>query len=324
MLQRKKRAHVMNRSPLPIAALILLAGCGPSSDAPRSSTASLAPGAIEARTPLPDYFDCLRENRGIVIAAHRGGPANDYPENAIETMQYNFDHGVRVFEIDIAETRDGVLTLMHDDRLNRTTTGRGYISDISWEDLSGLTLVDNSGRRTPYAPPKLTDALIWARNTGAILELDRKKTTSFANIAEAVYAAGAEENIIMISYNDDEAAEIAAIDPDFMLTASARGGRDIAALEARGVDSRRLIAWTGTDRPDAAAWDRNARNDVESAFGTLGRTGERLDDIYLADGDGSEFQELAEDGLVMLATDRPLDAAEAMTADDVGIRACGR
>ena len=102
----------------------------------------------------------------------------------------------------------------------------------------------------------------------------------------------------MISYNDDEAAEIAAIDPAFMMTASVRGGRDISVLEARGVDSRRLIGWTGTDRPDAAAWDRNARNDVESAFGTL--------------------------GLVMLATDRPLEAAEAMTADDVAIEACGR
>ena len=142
-------------------------------------------------------------------------------------------------------------------------------------------------------------------------------------MAKAVYAAGAEENIIMISYTDDEAAEIAAIDPHFMMTASARGGRDIAALEARGVDSRRLIAWTGTGRPDAAAWDRNARNDVESAFGTLGRSGERLDDIYLADGNGSEFQDLADDGLVMLATDRPLEAAEAMTADDTAIAACG-
>lgn len=314
----------MNHSAPLFAALILLSGCGPSSDAPPSGAAEDTPIAMETRLPLPDYFDCLRENGGLVIAAHRGGPVNGYPENAIETMQYNFDRGVRVFEVDVAETRDGVLTLMHDDRLNRTTTGRGYVSDISWEDLSGLALVDNSGRRTRYAPPKLTDALIWARKTGAILELDRKKTTSFRNIAEAVYAAGAAENVIMISYNDDEAAEIAAIDPGFMLTASARGGRDIAALEARGVDARRLIAWTGTDRPDAAAWDRNARNGVESAFGTLGRSGDRLDDIYLADGDGSEYQDLADDGLVMLATDRPLEAAEAMTSDDTAIAACGR
>jgi len=314
----------MTRSALLVTALIILAGCEPSTDvAPQTDVSAVAGSDIE-RLPLPEYFDCLRENRGIVIAAHRGGPAPGYPENAIETMQYNFDRGVRVFEVDVAETRDGVLTLMHDDRLNRTTTARGYVSDISWEELSGVSLVDDDGRRTNYSPPKLTDALIWARNTGAILELDRKKTTSFSNIAEAVYAADAEESIIMISYNDDEAAEIAAIDPAFMMTASVRGGRDISALEARGVDSSRLIGWTGTERPDAAAWDRNAMNEVESAFGTLGRAGDRLDDIYLADGDGSEFQDLADDGLVMLATDRPLEAAEAMTSDDTAISACGR
>lgn len=314
----------MTRSALLVTALIILAGCEPSTDIAPQTEGFAVVEANSQRLPLPEYFDCLRENRGVVIAAHRGGPAPGYPENAIETMQYNFDRGVRVFEVDVAETRDGVLTLMHDDRLNRTTTGRGYISDISWEDLSGVLLVDNDGRRTDFSPPKLTDALVWARNTGAILELDRKKTTSFSNIAEAVYAANAEESVIMISYNDDEAAEIAAIDPELMMTASVRGGRDISALEARGVDSRRLIGWTGTERPDAAAWDRNAMNDVESAFGTLGRAGDRLDDIYMADGDGSEFQDLADDGLVMLATDRPLEAAEAMTSDDTAIAACGR
>ncbi|RAN32916.1 glycerophosphodiester phosphodiesterase family protein [Hyphomonas pacifica] len=304
---------------IPLTALMLLVGCNPAETT--LGTASTERAQVR-RMPLPAYFDCLRENKGIVIAAHRGGPARGYPENAIETMQYNFDHGVRVFEIDIAETRDGVLTLMHDDRLNRTSTGRGYVSDISWSDMSGLKLVDNDGQRTDFSPPKLTDALLWATETGAILELDRKKTTSFRNIADAVYAADAEENMIFISYTDDEAAEIASIDPEFMMTASVRGGRDIAALEARGVDPEHLIGWTGTDRPDEAAWHRNALNEVESAFGTLGRAGERLDDQYMADGNGSEYQDLADMGLVMLATDRPLDAAEAMTSDDVGRSAC--
>ncbi len=310
----------MNKFVLPVIAALLLAGCG-ATEAPETEIAAEASPA--AGLPLPDYFDCLRENGGAVIAAHRGGPAPGYPENAIETMQYNFDRGVRVFEIDIAETRDGVLTLMHDDRLNRTSNGDGYVSDTTWEEMSGLKLVDNDGRRTNFSPPKLTDALIWARETGAILELDRKKTTSFRNIAAAVRAAGAEESVIFISYTDEEAGQIAAIDPTFMMTASARGSRDIGRLEDLGIDRTRLIAWTGTREPDEAAWDRNAREGVESAFGTLGRAGERLDDLYMADGDGSEFQDLAEMGLVLLATDRPLEAAEAMTADDTGIEACG-
>ncbi|HRX75411.1 MAG TPA: glycerophosphodiester phosphodiesterase, partial [Hyphomonas sp.] len=63
---------------------------------------------------------------------------------------------------------------------------------------------------------------------------------------------------------------------------------------------------------------------VEPAFGTLGHAGERLDDQYLADGDASEYDDLAADGLVLLATDEPYRVADLIAADDVGREACGR
>jgi glycerophosphoryl diester phosphodiesterase len=301
--------------------LSLLAACG----APDISDEAAKSAAAEANIlPLPQYFDCLRENGGMVIAAHRGGPDKGYPENAIETFQHGFDAGIRVFEIDVAETRDGVLTLMHDDRLNRTSTGRGYVSETDWETMSGLELEDNDGRRTGFNPPKFSDVLLWARKTGAVMELDKKPTTSFHNIAAAVRAAGAQENVIFVTYNDDQAAEVAAIDPEFMMTASAFGDRDVAKLEGRGVNAKRLIGWTGVDEPKPYAWERLARVGVEPAFGTLGRKGERLDDQYLADGDASEYDALARQGLVLLATDEPYRVADLIKADDVGRKACGR
>ena len=302
---------------------ILLAACGASqTDAanPAGDPAKTSPASL----PLPQYFDCLREHNGLAIAAHRGGPDKGYPENAIETFQHAFDAGIRVFEIDIAETKDGVLTLMHDDRLNRTSTGSGYVSDTDWETMSGLYLEDNDGRRTGFHPPKLSDVLLWAKEAGAILELDKKPTTSFRNIIASVKAADAADNVILISYNDQQAAEIAAIDPDLMLTASAYGDRDVAKLEGMGVDRAHLIGWTGTDEPKPYAWERLARVGVEPAFGTLGRRGERLDDAYLADGDASEYEALVADGLVLLATDEPYRVAKLITADDVGREACGR
>lgn len=313
----------MKRFAFSVMSLALIAGCGA---APTHGTetggdaAKISPAAL----PLPEYFDCLRRNKGMAIAAHRGGPDTGFPENAIETFQHGFDKGIRVFEIDIAETRDGVLTLMHDDRLNRTTTGRGYVSDTDWETMSGLWLEDNDGRRTGFHPPKFTDALLWAKQTGAVLELDKKPTSSFRNITAAVKAAGAEESVIFISYNDDQAAEIAAIDPGLMMTASAYGDRDVAKLERRGIDRTRLIGWTGVDEPKAYAWKRLLKVGVEPAFGTLGRPGDRLDDVYLADGNASEYDALAADGLVLLATDEPYRVADLITADDVGREACGR
>jgi glycerophosphoryl diester phosphodiesterase len=78
------------------------------------------------------------------------------------------------------------------------------------------------------------------------------------------------------------------------------------------------------DEPKPYAWERLAKVGVEPAFGTLGRKGERLDDQYLADGDASEYDALARQGLVLLATDEPYRVADLIKADDVGRKACGR
>ena len=272
---------------------------------------------------LPKLFNCLRTEGGVAIAAHRGGPYPGYPENAIETFQHGYDKGVRVFEIDIAESRDGVLFLMHDRTLTRTTTGEGFVADVDWTDIKTLKLVDNSGKTTGFAAPTLSEALDWAVKTGAILELDKKPTTSFKNIISEVREAGAENNILMISYNDQQAGEIAKIAPDLMMTASAFGDRDIGKLNALGVKTENIIAWTGTNEPNFAAWERVRKEGVEPAFGTLGRPGERLDDTYLADGDGSEYADLTDKGLVLIATDKPLEVATFIKGDDIASAKCG-
>lgn len=311
-----------------VSAALFLPSCTPDAaetHASQPSPASPAPAesASTSLASLPEIFDCLRANKGIAIAAHRGGPYPGYPENGIETLQHGYDNGVRVFEIDIAESSDGVLFLMHDRTLTRTTSGEGFVAEWNWADLQDLSLRDNEGTLTGHKIPTLTDALNWAVSTGAILELDKKPTTSFANIIEKVRAAGAENNVIMISYNDDQAFEIASLAPELMMTASAFGGRDIQKLVDGGVDQDSLIAWTGTNEPDFAAWDRVLAEGVEAAFGTLGRPGERLDDKYLADGNGSEFQDLLDQGLTLIATDTPLEVAEAVNGDEIASEVCG-
>lgn len=304
-----------------------LAGCtneAADPSAPVSGTPAKPDNQIQRVTfDLPLMFDCLREEGGAVIAAHRGGSYPGYPENAIETFQHGYDNGVRVFEIDIAESADGVLFLMHDRTLTRTTTGEGFVAEKNWADISKLRLVDNDGKTTAFSIPTLEEALNWATKTGAILELDKKPTTSFGNIIDAVKAAHAEDNVIIITYDDDQAGEVARIAPDLMMTATAYGDRNIKKLENLGVKRENLIAWTGTDTIKPAAWKRVSDEGVEAAFGTLGRSGERLDDQYLADGNGSEYQELIKKGLVLLATDSPLEAAEFTDGDDIARDKCG-
>ncbi|WP_233350136.1 glycerophosphodiester phosphodiesterase family protein [Henriciella mobilis] len=290
----------------------LLAACDGSKAKPAENPRTALAGQMQeagetVRAPfdLPAVFDCVREEGGLLIAAHRGGPAKGFPENTLETLQNGFDHGIRVFEVDVAQTRDGTLILMHDRTLGRTTTGSGPVSDSDWDEIGKLDTVDNDGLVTPYAVPTLHEALLWAMRTGAILELDRKETTSFRNIVQAVQGAGAESNVVLITYNDDEALHVSDIAPEMMMTAGIGGRAHEADMLARGLDADRLIAWTGTERPSPGKWRGLASKGIESAFGTLGRADERLDDQYWADGDPSEYEAFIEDGLVLLATDTP-------------------
>ena len=321
-------------------AIIMLASCSPANETsdPDSSECGLTgpsdvPGTRCYEGPtslppikttnLPEFFNCARESGGILIASHRAGPAKGFPENALETLQYGFDQGIRIFEIDMATSRDGVLFLMHDRSLGRTTTASGPVADTDWAAIARARLVDNDGRTTNFNPPKLTDALLWAKENGAILELDKKETTGWRSVITSVRAAGAENNVLLITYSDEDAGLVQRLAPEMMLTAGARGSRDLGKLEALGVDPAMVVAWTGTRSPDAAAWDRNAREGVESAFGTLGRKSERLDTQYWADGDPSEYRDMIRDGLTMLATDEPYRIADALTEDDRALNACG-
>ena len=71
------------------AALATMAACGDTSPQASSGDSGATPASISAPAlPLPAYFDCVRENRGLLIAAHRGGPAPGYPENTLETLQH--------------------------------------------------------------------------------------------------------------------------------------------------------------------------------------------------------------------------------------------
>ena len=273
---------------------------------------------------LPDFFDCVREEGGLLIASHRGGPAPGYPENAIETLDYGTDQGLLIHEIDVVESRDGVLFLLHDRTLGRTTTGDGAVADTDWETIQTLNLKDNDGQITEFAPPKLSDVLLWAKARGVIVELDKKPTTSFRNIISHVRAAEAEDHVVLITYNDNQAIEVAGLAPDLMLTASVNSRVHQEELEAAGVNFDHVVAWMGINNPNPRAFGAIGARGVETAFGTLGRPGERLDDVYWADGDPSEFQELVDGGLTMLATDAPYRTAAALSADDDVIATCGQ
>jgi glycerophosphoryl diester phosphodiesterase len=71
------------------------------------------------------------------VIGHRGAAALA-PENTWESFDVALSVGVDAIETDVRATSDGVLILMHDERLERTTNGQGFVRTTPWSIIKTL------------------------------------------------------------------------------------------------------------------------------------------------------------------------------------------
>ena len=107
----------------------------------------------------------------IMVIAHRGDWRNA-PENSLQAIQNSIEMDVDMVEIDIRETKDGQLVLMHDLSNDRTTNGKGAVKDWTLEHLKTLILIDGSGSVTEHKIPTLEEALLLAKDK-ILINLDK-------------------------------------------------------------------------------------------------------------------------------------------------------
>jgi glycerophosphoryl diester phosphodiesterase len=87
--------------------------------------------------------------------AHRGASAY-YPENTMLSFEKALEMGATGIETDVQVTKDGVLVLIHDEMVNRTTNGEGFVKDYTYSELNKLDAgswmgIEFSGIRIPRA-----------------------------------------------------------------------------------------------------------------------------------------------------------------------------
>ncbi|WP_367211021.1 glycerophosphodiester phosphodiesterase family protein [Sphingobacterium sp. R2] len=75
--------------------------------------------------------------KSVHIAAHRGAHLKQ-PENSIAAIEEAIRQGASVVEVDVRASKDGVLVLMHDKTVNRTTTGQGEVAKHTYAELQKL------------------------------------------------------------------------------------------------------------------------------------------------------------------------------------------
>lgn len=72
-----------------------------------------------------------------MIYAHRGA-SKRAPENTMHAFELAYELGAEGIETDVQLTKDRVPVLIHDERVNRTTNGTGYIKDLTWDQIKQL------------------------------------------------------------------------------------------------------------------------------------------------------------------------------------------
>ncbi len=71
------------------------------------------------------------------VIAHRGASAYA-PENTFPAFDLALAMEADALETDIRATRDGILVLLHDHRVERTTNGQGDIAELMWAEVQSL------------------------------------------------------------------------------------------------------------------------------------------------------------------------------------------
>lgn len=108
--------------------------------------------------------------------AHRGA-GKLAPENTLAAFRQGAAFGYRMFECDAKLSADGVLILLHDSKLERTTNGAGVASEHRWEDLSQLDAGSWYSRQwAGETIPTLENVLQWCIANHHMINIEIKPT----------------------------------------------------------------------------------------------------------------------------------------------------
>ncbi len=199
---------------------------------------------IAPLTSVLDMFSCKPADLAFV-AAHRGThEGSEFPENALESLKALHARGVQFAEIDVARLRGKTQILYHDGTWERGSTGKGPIAVTSWEKSQTLLLKNTNGALTSFRPSSFSDVLSWSKDK-MYLEIDFKSSVDEAQVIETIRQAEMIDQVILISYNTDQALRLHKLAPKAALSVGIFKPGDIKALEVRGIPTKVMTAWTG-------------------------------------------------------------------------------
>lgn len=166
----------------------------------------------------------------VLIAAHRGSNKR-YPENSLAAIQYSIETSVDIVEIDIRTTKDGKLILLHDDEINRTTNGKGKVSDFTYAELTEIELNKKRGDTIIHRIPLAENAFKLAQGK-IMLDLDIKQVY-IKPLVELVHKTNTSKQVLFFDKNFEILDSVLILDSTLIVMPRAHSLEDVKKIIER-------------------------------------------------------------------------------------------
>lgn len=140
------------------------------------------------------------------IFAHRGYSAL-YPENTMKAFIEAEKVGADGIELDVQMTKDGEIVVIHDERVDRTTNGKGFVKDYTYKDLRNLEIgYKKKSFLQKESIPSLTEVLEWMSTNQMICNIELKNGVfpyegMEEKVIELVHSFNMMKRVIFSSFN---------------------------------------------------------------------------------------------------------------------------
>ena len=156
----------------------------------------------------------------FVKIGHRGACGYE-PENTLRSFERAMELNADMVELDVHRCRSGELVVIHDNRVDRTTDGRGYVSEMDLADLRSLDA--GKGERIPL----LTEVLDLIGGRIAV-NIELKGEGTARPVFELIEHYVKDENwshddFMVSSFNHYELLEFARLQPEIRIGALTEG-----------------------------------------------------------------------------------------------------
>lgn len=182
--------------------------------------------SFSRRAPAHPYYQNV--DRPLVIA-HQGGDGL-WPGDTLFAFQHAANLGADVLEMDIHITRDGVLVVMHDETVDRTTDGSGEIESMTLAELkqldAGYDWSPDGGQTFPYrgqgiTVPTLEEIFQVFPDRRMTIEIKKTEASMAKPFCALIRQYDMQDKVLAASFHDERMQEFRAECPE-VATSSAK------------------------------------------------------------------------------------------------------